>query len=151
MEDLNEVQDRLNLLIYRLAKNPNAFSMKLGVSGTQIYNIIKGKRNKPSFRLLARICEAYPQINLEWLVLGEGPMFKEEGEETAFRTALQLADSPPKHHEGLIFQLETYKEEINELKKHHWEMFRQLNEMKDRYISLLEKEREREPDECCEK
>jgi hypothetical protein len=35
-----------------------------------------GKRNKPSFDLLTKIVDAYPQVCLEWLILGTGPVFR---------------------------------------------------------------------------
>ncbi len=77
IETPEDVRDRIALMIKVFAKNPNAFSAELGVPNTQIYNIIKGKRNKPSFDLLVKILETFPQIRVEWLVMGRGKMVYE--------------------------------------------------------------------------
>jgi len=80
------VHDRLDQLIERLGKNANSFSQELGVSNTHIYYIVKGnktlggKKNKPSFDLLQKITNAFPKVNIEWLVSGKGNMFHSEVE-----------------------------------------------------------------------
>ncbi len=45
---------------------------------TVIFNIIKGRRSKPSFDLLFKILHAYQNLNAEWLIKGEGEMWDED-------------------------------------------------------------------------
>lgn len=53
----------------------NAFAATLeDVSPNQLYNIING-RNAPSFGLLVKIAERHPEVNMMYLLLGEGPVF----------------------------------------------------------------------------
>jgi transcriptional regulator with XRE-family HTH domain len=66
------INDRIAFLISALKYNPNSFADKVGVSTTVIYNIIKGRRNKPSYDLLIKILNVFDQINTEWLLTGEG-------------------------------------------------------------------------------
>jgi DNA-binding XRE family transcriptional regulator len=78
-----EVQDRIDALIKALGKNQRTFALTIGVAPTVINHIIagnkanEGKRNAPSYGLLVKICETYPNVNLDWLVLGKGVMFKD--------------------------------------------------------------------------
>lgn len=71
------INDRISLLISRLDLNPNSFADHIGVRGTVIYNIIKGRRSKPSFEVLQKILIAYGMINANWLLKGEGDLWKE--------------------------------------------------------------------------
>lgn len=66
------INDRIEFLITALKLNPNSFAEKLGVSTTVIYNIIKGRRTKPSYDLLLKILSVYTHINTDWLLTGTG-------------------------------------------------------------------------------
>jgi transcriptional regulator with XRE-family HTH domain len=66
------INDRIAFLISVLNLNPNSFADKIGVSTTVIYNIVKGRRTKPSFDLLLKILNVFNQVNTDWLLTGEG-------------------------------------------------------------------------------
>lgn len=66
------INDRINQLIRVLDENPNSFAEQIGVKGAVVYNIIRGRRNKPSFEVLSKILEAFLEVNTEWLLRGEG-------------------------------------------------------------------------------
>ncbi|MEO1253677.1 MAG: hypothetical protein AAFY41_02150 [Bacteroidota bacterium] len=72
------INDRIHKLIKVLDMNPTSFSDTLDVSVTVIFNIIKGRRSKPSFDLILKILKAYDKLNAEWLVKGEGPMWNDD-------------------------------------------------------------------------
>jgi hypothetical protein len=112
-----EAQDRLELLIKKLDKNANSFANDIGVPGSYIYNIIRGaasnggKKNKPSFDLLQKILKAYPQVNLVWLLTGEGEMFSESSILTTENTEVKKDDSfGAKVVDMLEAELNSYKE-----------------------------------------
>ena len=52
------------------------FAKKLGVSGPNVTHIISG-RNKPSYDFLLSMANHYPALNMEWMLLGKGKMYKE--------------------------------------------------------------------------
>ena len=58
--------------------NPTSFSDSLEVSVTVIFNIIKGRRSKPSFDLILNILRTYDKLNAEWLIKGEGAMWNDD-------------------------------------------------------------------------
>lgn len=58
----------------------SSFSRKIGlVNGVTISKIINQNR-KPSSKTIGRIINAFPEINYDWLVNGEGEMFKGSNE-----------------------------------------------------------------------
>lgn len=92
MENINgqemDAHDRVEHLIKKLGKNPNSFSDAIGVQSSQIYHIVRGnsghekKKTKPSFDLLTKICEAFPQVNFTWLFTGKGSVFLNQESDT---------------------------------------------------------------------
>lgn len=75
------INDRISDLIYQLQMNPNSFADTIGVKGTVIYNIIKGRRSKPSYDLLQKILVTFDAINANWLLQGEGNVWKYENDD----------------------------------------------------------------------
>lgn len=72
------INDRVYHLINVLNLNPTSFSDSLNVSVTVIFNIIKGRRSKPSFELIHNILKTYDKLNADWLIKGKGSMWNDE-------------------------------------------------------------------------
>jgi hypothetical protein len=108
-----EIQERINLLIKSLDKNVNSFSVDLQISSSIIHHIIVGsksnggKKNAPSYGLLVKICEKYPNVNLDWLMLGKGEMFKDSPTKKEDMAIVKPNDDVIKN---LLSQLEEYKQ-----------------------------------------
>ena len=49
------------------------FAEKIGISTSSLSHIFSG-RNNPSLDVVMRIHKAYPEVNLNWLLYGEGEM-----------------------------------------------------------------------------
>lgn len=73
-----EINDRISALITNLDLNPNSFADAIGVKGTVIYNILKGRRSKPSFEVLQKILLSYQTVNANWLLNGDGEIWKKD-------------------------------------------------------------------------
>ncbi len=69
------MKDRITLLIK--AKNLTAaqFADQIGVQKSSISHIISG-RNNASLDFVQKILLCYPEVNMEWLLFGKGPLFK---------------------------------------------------------------------------
>lgn len=65
-----QIVDFQNLTRYK-------FAQETGISDAVLFNIYKGK-NKPSFDLIEKILNKYKAIDANWLLTGEGTMFKIE-------------------------------------------------------------------------
>ena len=70
-----QMKDRITLLIK--AKNLTAaqFADEIGVQKSSISHILSG-RNNASLDFIQKILVSYPDVNMEWLMFGKGPIFK---------------------------------------------------------------------------
>ncbi len=109
----NQIEQSLRLqkLIKALNLNQSSFAESLGVTQPNISKIISGK-NQVSVEVLNRIARVYRQVNLHWLLTGDGEMF--------FEKSSQADEGPPNIVEGkgtLAERLERLEEIARELVK----------------------------------
>lgn len=71
------VLDRINSIIVKENLNINSFSKLVNVPRTTIKSMFE-KGTNPSYDQLIKIHDAFPSINIEWLVTGGGSMYKEQ-------------------------------------------------------------------------
>ncbi|MBD2751431.1 XRE family transcriptional regulator [Spirosoma validum] len=92
---------RLQQLIDTLNISVLEFARQLGEHrGEKVYHILHG-RLKPRYDTLEKILVAYPQVNADWLLRGEGLMFKVlDSPSAAITTEERL-----RNVEYLLFQL----------------------------------------------
>lgn len=67
----------LQALMDRFEVNAAQFAEKIGVQRSSISHFLSG-RNNPSLDVIRKILMAYPQIDAEWLLSGEGDMIKND-------------------------------------------------------------------------
>ena len=67
MDDINK---RIKKLLIEKGVSASQFSKKINVQRSSISHIING-RNKPSLEIITKICKVYPDVKLDWLILGE--------------------------------------------------------------------------------
>lgn len=79
--------------------NKRAFATSVGVSPTVIENVVGTRQGKPSYDVLEKVC-ANANINPEWLLTGNGPMMKTEGEKKDESGGDLLADE--RHDAGQL-------------------------------------------------
>jgi transcriptional regulator with XRE-family HTH domain len=80
---------RLKKLIKALNLNQSSFARSLGMTQPNISRMVSGSSNI-SVEVLNRIKDRYRQVNLHWLLAGEGEMFFEEPSSPL----LQVKESP---------------------------------------------------------
>lgn len=76
------INQRLNFLLNALGMKAGPFSRALGVSETTVRNYVD-RTSKPSSEILEKIVNTFKQVNLVWLVTGEGEPFLQEAGESA--------------------------------------------------------------------
>lgn len=69
--------NRIKSLLDYSKINESAFSNIIGIPQRTLNYYINEKR-KPSFELVEKILNAYPDVSAEWLLRGEGPMLKSD-------------------------------------------------------------------------
>jgi hypothetical protein len=73
------VTQRLNAIVDTFEKGvKSSFAHRIGISQQGAHDLLGSRKGGPSFKVLTKILESYPQIRIEWLVLGRGPMIQEE-------------------------------------------------------------------------
>lgn len=82
----NDINRRMESLIEALKMTKHHFASRIKVASPLVYNFTSG-RNAPSFEVLSKITREFPEVNLRWLLIGEGSILgqaipeedKEEG------------------------------------------------------------------------
>ena len=94
------MKDRIAQIMQEEGLSNVEFADKIGISTSSLSHIFNG-RNKPSLEVVMRIHKAYPQINLNWLLYGEGLMKEEAPEENPEgMNGIELMwDTPPEKPE----------------------------------------------------
>jgi transcriptional regulator with XRE-family HTH domain len=72
------MKERLLQLLEREQITPSRFADIIGVQRSSVSHIVSG-RNNPSFDFLQKTLVAFPGLRAEWLLLGKGRMFENEG------------------------------------------------------------------------
>lgn len=57
------------------------FAEKIGISASAVSSLFSKRGNKPGLDMLQKIAIAYPEISLDWLLVGRGSMLKHDYEE----------------------------------------------------------------------
>lgn len=78
-----DINGRFNQIITTLFKgNKSAFASAVGVTPSVVDNIVGKRQGKPSFEVLEKV-SAIAEINIEWLITGNGNMLKEQAQKPA--------------------------------------------------------------------
>ena len=70
--------DRLKLILERVNLTPGNFADKIGVAPATISHILSGRNKYPSAEVTLRLHETFPDIDLNWLLTGEGTLVKDD-------------------------------------------------------------------------
>ncbi|MBO7419257.1 MAG: helix-turn-helix transcriptional regulator [Bacteroidaceae bacterium] len=65
------------MILERVKLTPGNFAVQIGVSQATISHILNGRNKNPSAEVLLRLHETYPDIDLNWLLTGEGMMVRD--------------------------------------------------------------------------
>ena len=71
--EYTEMKDRIAHIIR--AKNLTAaeFAFRVGIQPSNVSHLLSG-RNNPSLDFVKKLKETFPEYNLDWIILGTGPM-----------------------------------------------------------------------------
>lgn len=102
------MKDRILQIIQEESLTNAEFAEKIGISTSSLSHILT-ERNKPSLEVVMRIHKAYPSINLNWLLYGEGEMkVVEEG--TTDGNSRQYSNENPENASGYPVRFDFRKE-----------------------------------------
>jgi transcriptional regulator with XRE-family HTH domain len=67
--------ERIKKLLQKQNLTPSQFAAEVGVQRSAVSHLLSG-RNKPSLDFMLKVKRHFPEIRLDWLLLGEGRMME---------------------------------------------------------------------------
>lgn len=107
---------RLKKIIAYYDENASSFAEKIGVQRSSISHVLSG-RNKPSLDFIMKVLNAYPEVNMYWLLNGKGQFPSEKDTSTAnpiTEQNLEFDSAKPKDP-PLKLPLTTHYQEIDRI------------------------------------
>lgn len=89
------MKERLIQLLDLEQLTPSKFADIIGVQRSSVSHVISG-RNNPSFDFIQKTLRAFPGLNAEWLILGEGSMYEQMGRASG-GNLFEPPPEPPQH------------------------------------------------------
>lgn len=68
------MQERFKQLLEEKNLTATRFAAMIKVNASAMSHILNG-RSKPGFDVLDKIAQAFPEVNLNWLISGKGPIY----------------------------------------------------------------------------
>lgn len=69
----HEMKDRIAHIIRAKNLTASEFALRLGIQPSNVSHLLAG-RNNPSLEFVKKLKETFPEYNLDWIVMGKGPM-----------------------------------------------------------------------------
>jgi len=113
MVNATEFSARLKQLIEHLGMASAAFAQSIDVNRSSISHLLSG-RNKPSLDVIVKILEAYPEVNLYWLLNGKGE-FLSKATTTKDELPLKTQSSPEKTMATITQQVSNIDSEVDRI------------------------------------
>lgn len=98
----------------RIVLSQAEFSEKVGIKPSQVSEMLNGKR-KISERTIHNIVEAFPDLNINWLLTGEGEMLKSDRMSEPQLTAIPSVDLAQSTIDRLLSIVESQQRTIETL------------------------------------
>lgn len=75
----NKIGERIELLINHTGSNINSFAKELGYkSSEKLRRVVKEDNAYPSYTIIYDIAKMFANLNMKWLITGEGSMFYDQ-------------------------------------------------------------------------
>ena len=134
MKNFLGVNDRILYLIdSQLGGNKKKFAERIGFAPQVVFNIVSGRKSKPSFDVLEAIISSFDEISPEWLLTGKGAMLREQ-------SAPEVAPPPSEPaFPGFIEEIKSLSVKVGRLEAEN-EHLRAAIEAKQREIEAQQRE-----------
>lgn len=97
------MEQRLQQFLSAENISQSQFADKLGVARASVSHILSG-RNKPGFDFIESMSRTYPSLNLEWLIMGKGKMYKEAIVPTTLFEPVQQPSEIEEPQQHILFE-----------------------------------------------
>ena len=113
------MKDRLQQFLIEEALSPSKFADEIGVQRSSISHILSG-RNNPGYDFIQKILKRFPNLNADWLLMGQGKMYKTELQPSLFDTRPEKQNidvNPPVSEVNSISPDTEFKQETSKIEK----------------------------------
>lgn len=86
------MKERLQQFLNEESLSPSKFADEIGVQRSSISHILSG-RNNPGYDFIQKILKRFPNLNADWLIIGQGKMYKTELQASLFDTVPEKQDT----------------------------------------------------------
>lgn len=131
------VQERLELYIKSKGLGNYQFEMKVGLS----QGYVKGVRNCLHPEKIKRIASVFPDLNIEWMIIGRGEMIVNKPNRLYENEIYKLLKEKEQIQEGIISKLQNELRETNSkraaLEKENKRLVKSLHDMSQMYAEQI--------------
>lgn len=92
--DIEKINLRIAQILKHYELSASSFADSINVQRSSISHLLKG-RNKPSLEFVSKLVQAYPEVDLYWLLYGQGEFPKTESTTTSPQTTLNQKSNIP--------------------------------------------------------
>lgn len=118
MVNADDFIKRLELILDYYSLSASTFADKIGVQRSSLSHLLSG-RNKPSLDFILKIIEAFPEVDLYWILNGTGSFPKSISNEVTKNSNTIIVDAPTpisiKEEQGNLFNEVEKKETVKEI------------------------------------
>ncbi|SEP91445.1 helix-turn-helix domain-containing protein [Flavobacterium urocaniciphilum] len=93
------------------------FAERIGFAAQVVFNIVSGRKSKPSYDVLYAILSTNDYINAEWLIMGHGEMLKQKEAPSTNEKDTYIIELQKDKIRSLEKELQDQKQTIEQLKK----------------------------------
>lgn len=94
MGELEDIGGRIGYFVRHYAATAASFAERVGIEPSAVTHFVN-RRNKPSFEVISGILRAYPRLSPDWLILGTGAVWRDEGPAEAQGSGEASPSQPP--------------------------------------------------------
>lgn len=118
MVNTDDFIKRLELILDYYSLSASTFADKIGVQRSSLSHLLSG-RNKPSLDFILKIIEAFPEVDLYWILNGTGSFPKSISNEVTQNSNPIIVDTPTPileiEQQGNLFNEVEKKESVKEI------------------------------------
>jgi transcriptional regulator with XRE-family HTH domain len=120
---MDELNKRVLSIMEKQQMSKSTFATVLEISLPVLTHISSG-RNKPGLELIQKLLIKFPNINPDWLILGEGNMYRVKENKPDFSTEMQEIES-------IIQYLEAVEKRTDKVLEYHKIVHREISYLND--------------------
>jgi transcriptional regulator with XRE-family HTH domain len=127
MINIDDFVKRLEIILEYYSLSASSFADKISVQRSSMSHLLSG-RNKPSLDFVLKITEVFPEIDLYWILLGEGNFPKDKDKNTN-KSNTETNNTFPvdsygiTENEDLLLKIKDTEEKAKSLKKTDFKNF----------------------------